>query len=280
MKTSTTISTVVDTTRIQRGCDLDPTNKATDSTAGTSDATASSSSSASATSHEENSLVAEENSLVAEEADPTTETGTETETETEPCYALSNSIMARDQHQTLVLARLAKQLEYYFSEINLAKDTYLQTLRKLNDGCVPVSILATFSNVKLLLPVADDDVRIQFILQAACEHTELLRVTSIDARTGRLTTDETPSSAKTILAVGPVSTAPLPVAAAATTTATTAASTRDVPQETHPVVCNTVILRDVIAKVDQEQVRELFEQLQDCPAVTNIHKDVADCWYV
>jgi hypothetical protein len=46
---------------------------------------------------------------------------------------------------------LARQLEYYFSPQNLLNDTYLQTLRELNDGCVPVSILANFSKVKLIL---------------------------------------------------------------------------------------------------------------------------------
>jgi hypothetical protein len=201
--------------------------------------------------------------------------------------------------QILVLTQLAKQLEYYFSFQNLANDTYLQTLRGLNDGCVPVSILANFSNVKLLLPVADDDVRIHAILQAATEYSELLSIVSIDTSTGTVATDETPSSAKTILSVGPVGKEPLRLSSTATTrpvptrpevaeTTVAAANTNNTASTTSSssvapstlTLCTTVILRDVPSDVTNDQVRELFEQLQDCPAVTSIHEDVGHCWYV
>ena len=42
---------------------------------------------------------------------------------------------------------LARQLEYYFCTKNLLHDTYVQTLRSLNDGCVPISILVGFGKV-------------------------------------------------------------------------------------------------------------------------------------
>jgi hypothetical protein len=182
------------------------------------------------------------------------------------------------QQQILVLTQLAKQLEYYFSQQNLTNDPYLQTLRDLNDGCAPVSILANFTKIKLLLPMADDDVRIHAILQAATQYSELLRVLSIDTSTSHVTTDLTPSSAKTILAVGPVGQEPLSlsssssVMAARTSTEAAASSTPPLP--------STVILRDVLPDVTEEQVRELFEQLQECPTVTSIHMDVGNCWYV
>jgi hypothetical protein len=180
------------------------------------------------------------------------------------------------QQQILVLTQLAKQLEYYFSQQNLVNDPYLQTLRDLNDGCAPVSILANFTKVKLLLPMADDDVRIHAILQASTQYSELLRVLSIDTSTGHVATDLTPSSAKTILAVGPVGQEPLSLSAPssmmAARTSTEAASSPPLP--------STVILRDVLPDVTEEQVRELFEQLQECPTVTSIHMDVGNCWYV
>ena len=50
-----------------------------------------------------------------------------------------------------VYKALARQIEYYFSSQNLMADTYLQTLRELNDGCVPVSIIANFSKVKTIV---------------------------------------------------------------------------------------------------------------------------------
>lgn len=46
---------------------------------------------------------------------------------------------------------LSQQLEYYFSTANLKVDTYLQTLRSLNDGCVPIPILANFSKVQMIV---------------------------------------------------------------------------------------------------------------------------------
>jgi hypothetical protein len=178
------------------------------------------------------------------------------------------------QQQILVITQLAKQLEYYFSVQNLADDTYLQTLRKLNDGCAPVSILANFTKIKLLLPMADDDVRIHAILQAATQYSELLRVLSIDTSTGHVATDLTPSSAKTILAVGPVGQDPLSLSSVTTASASTSTASSS------PPLPSTIILRDVLPDVTQEQVRELFEQLQECPTVTNIHMDVGHCWYV
>jgi hypothetical protein len=50
---------------------------------------------------------------------------------------------------------LAQQLEYYFSVTNLSRDTYLATLRDLNAGYVPVSILAQFKKVQALAPGPD-----------------------------------------------------------------------------------------------------------------------------
>jgi hypothetical protein len=53
---------------------------------------------------------------------------------------------------------LARQLEYYFSQQNLSKDTYLTTLCELNDGCVPLAILANFGKVRLLTRQDDEQV--------------------------------------------------------------------------------------------------------------------------
>jgi La domain len=60
---------------------------------------------------------------------------------------ISNKESVTDNNEVVYRA-LARQLEYYFSSQNLAVDTYLQTLRELNDGCVPISIIANFSKVK------------------------------------------------------------------------------------------------------------------------------------
>jgi hypothetical protein len=184
------------------------------------------------------------------------------------------------QQQIIVLTQLSKQLEYYFSQQNLANDPYLQTLRDLNDGCAPVNILANFTKVKLLLPMADDDVRIHAILQAATQYSELLRVLSIDTSTGHVATDLTPSSAKTILAVGPVGQEPLSLSSSSSAATASARTSTGAAASSSPPLPSTIILRDVLPDVTEEQVRVLFEQLQDCPTVTSIHMDVGICWYV
>lgn len=64
--------------------------------------------------------------------------------------AINNNECGTDKNEVVYRA-LVRQLEYYFSSQNLAGDTYLQTLRELNDGCVPISIIANFSKVKSIV---------------------------------------------------------------------------------------------------------------------------------
>jgi hypothetical protein len=220
-----------------------------------------------------NKVASTDSTTTAEASDATASSTASTTSEEQSAVDVERYLPFQStQQQILVLTQLAKQLEYYFSQQNLAHDPYLQTLRDLNDGCAPVSILASFTKVKFLLPMADDDVRIHAILQAASQYSELLRVLSIDTSTGHVATDLTPSSAKTILAVGPVGQEPL-----SSSSSVTSASTGVAPSSSPPLP-STIILRDVLPDVTEEQVRVLFEQLQDCPTVTNIHMDVGNCW--
>ena len=197
------------------------------------------------------------------------------------------------------LALLARQLEYYFSERNLSKDTYLQTLRTLNDGCVPATILADFAKVRTILCVRgvgiDDDggheSRLHAVLQAVSEHTDLLQIRSIETSTGKIVTDDTPSSAPTILAVGTLDHQPLrllPASDAAssaatgspvTSSTTTSSSSSSSTTTTTTTTTTTIILRDVPPDTTEDDVRELF-QFDDCPAIESLRPDVAHCWYV
>lgn len=197
----------------------------------------------------------------------------------------------REQQQLQILAR---QIEYYLSTENLATDTYLQTLRQLNDGCVPVSILANFAKVTAILtppappgttqnkgkPAAaavvllqEEEARIHAVLQAVNEYTDRLKIHSIDTATGKITTDETPSSALTILVVG----VPQPLSSTTTTTSLTrVSSSASMPlPET-----STIILRDVDPVVTEKEVRGLLEGLQHCAPVVRVVADVGNCWYV
>jgi La domain len=208
----------------------------------------------------------------------------------------------------VVLTQLARQLEYYFSSRNLAKDTYVQTLRALNDGCVPVAILANFAKVKAMLVSASNDVgggnddeeegRFHAILQAAAEHSDLLRVCSIETSTGKIATDDTPSSASTILAVGPVGSEPLRLGEdedavgtdGAMRTAHSLASFGSYHESPFPTTLgspggpgssptNTIILREVHPDVAESEIRELFG-FEGCPPIESVRPDVAHCWYV
>lgn len=121
-------------------------------------------------------------------------------------------MMRRDERHYLY-SMLARQLEYYFSTKNLSRDTYVQTLRSLNDGCVPVSILAGFGkvgNITAALTINlrnarsdgnfdDDDVDVdvdvesddltaiamQIVRVAATKYSTLLGVFQIDTETGK-----------------------------------------------------------------------------------------------
>ena len=180
-------------------------------------------------------------------------------------------------NQVYILTQLARQLEYYLSSQNLSKDTYVQTLRSLNDGCVPVSILANFSKVKMLLSgVVDEEERVQAVLQASTEYSDGLRVLSIDTGSGKIVTDETPSGANTILAIGTHDNQPLQAVTTVTSALTLSPETPVLPSSPGSST-NTLILRDVVQEATEDDIRELFN-FEGCPLVESIHQDVANCW--
>ena len=170
-----------------------------------------------------------------------------------------------------VYSQLARQLEYYFSEKNLSTDTYVQTLRQLNDGCVPVSILGNFAMVKRLVMsltfVTDEPGRLAAVEEAARNHSDRLIVCLIDTKTGLRVADEesqdADSAAHRILAVGTVDNKPLVL-------------DTSIPQPSSPIV-KTIVLRDVETGVTPEEIQELFKS-GGFPPVTSIQPDVANCW--
>lgn len=171
---------------------------------------------------------------------------------------------------SFVYAQLARQLEYYFSEKNLSTDTYLQTLRQLNDDCVPVSILANFAMVKRLVMsltfVIDEEGRLAAVEEAARNYSDRLVVSMIDTKTGKRVPDDgeaaLESSSHRILAVGTVDGKPLVL-------------DNSLPQPSP--INKTLVLRDVETGVTPEEIHELFN-CEGFPPVTCIQPDVANCW--
>jgi len=193
---------------------------------------------------------------------------------------------------------LARQLEYYFSTANSDKDTYLSTLRSLNDGYVPLSIIANFGKVQALAPF---DGALPAVQTAVTAYSNLLDVVHVDSETGRRLSeeemDQNPSK-KTLLAVGPLSGEPIPMelistALGGTSPATSPAAAMETPVTTRNIatsllitpgsnssgggVQNTVILREAPEGTTEESVRNLFS-FDGCPAIESVHLDLQNYW--
>ena len=173
-----------------------------------------------------------------------------------------------------VLQRLGKQVEYYFSTTNLAKDTYLSTLRSLNDGYVPISIIANFGKVRSLAPYDGFGA----VRTAAVDFSDLLEVVLINTQTGkRATADELKdSSLKTVEAVGPISGQPIHPTNRSVPSSVPQPSVVPVNSTPSPVQ-NTIVLREVPQGIEETHLRQLFT-FDKCPAIQSIHQDVANCW--
>jgi hypothetical protein len=165
------------------------------------------------------------------------------------------------------LEQLARQLEYYLSTANLANDTYVATLRSLNDGYVPLSILANFGKVRAIARLDG----IEALRKASTDHSDLLEVVRINTNTGKRASKEEEALSTTLEAVGPIDGKPIQL------TETAIAPQSPVAAPSPPSVQNIVILREVPADVVEEQVRELFS-FETCPSIKSLHLDVANCW--
>lgn len=168
----------------------------------------------------------------------------------------------QEQHD-LLLSALARQLEFYFSPANLSRDTYLQTLQSLNDGYVPVSIIANFAKIQAIYSGQEEHARIQAVVKAATLHTGVLEVAYISTITNKKVSDQ---DENTILAVGP---------SKVTSSSSTSLSSLVSPKTP---IQNTIIIREAPEDVVEEDVRGLFDE--SCPPLQDVHEDVANCWYV
>jgi len=113
---------------------------------------------------------------------------------------------------------LAGQLEYYFSVTNLSRDTYLSTLRELNDGYVPLSIIANFGKVQAFAPYES---AWDAVCAAATDYSDLLEMVELDEQGKKVSVITSESSSnnsndrntdnKTFLAVGTISGKAIPM---------------------------------------------------------------------
>lgn len=217
----------------------------------------------------------------------------------------------RDQ-RILTHQLLARQVEYYFSVANLSRDTYLSTLRGLNDGYAPLSIIANFGKVQSLAPYGS---AWDAVYAAASDHSDLLEMVELDEKGKKITTssdddnDNSSSSSNKdtiILAVGTVSGEAIPMSQIQSLRSSNDTSTEKTPSSstviTHPSsptstipvrnlssgsvatkttnnVQNTIIIREVSEDVEEKVVRSLFD-VEECPSIQTIHLDLHNCWFV
>lgn len=179
-----------------------------------------------------------------------------------PSSSETGSLNNEEEDETAWLTALARQLEFYFSPANLARDTYLQTVRSGHDGYVPASILANFAKVTSLCPIDED--RVQAVAKAVSNFSTSLEVVSLSHKTLKKLTDTTADdAAQGLVAVGLVNNIMTPPASPA----------RKIP------VQNVIILREVNKDVTEDDVRSLF-QFDSCPPLESVRQDVANCWFV
>lgn len=178
--------------------------------------------------------------------------------------------IAAPESSEVILERLARQMEYYFSTVNLAKDTYLSTLRLLNDGYVPISIIANFGKVQALVPYD----AINAVRRAALETSDLLEVVQINANTGKKVHEETLAATpdlQIVEAIGPSTGKPIPMDSIREVSPVT------VVRPTPSPLQNTLIVREVPEGTKEQQIRDLFT-FDKCPPIQSLRLDVANCW--
>ena len=205
-----------------------------------------------------------ESTILREEAPVVSTDADANNSSVEDATSSSSTILSLEEKD---LNQLARQVEYYLSTANLAKDTYVATLRSLNDGYVPLSILANFGKVRAIARLDGVDA----VRKAATDHSDLLEVVCINTNTGKRALKEEEALSTTLEAVGPIGGEPIQL------TETDIAPESPVAAPSPPLVQNIVILREVPADVAEEQVRELFS-FETCPSIKSLHLDVANCW--
>mmetsp|Transcript_2303 Transcript_2303/g.5475 ORF Transcript_2303/g.5475 Transcript_2303/m.5475 type:complete len:526 (-) Transcript_2303:55-1632(-) len=194
------------------------------------------------------------------------------------------------EQRTVAHKLLARQLEYYFSTANLSKDTYLSTLRDLNDSYVPISIIANFGKVQALTSFGG---ALEAVVAAATDHSDFLEIVELDEGGKKITDkkDESELTTPIILAVGSITGKPIPMSQIPKTEKPKKAKTSAPPSSNTPVtakvqqspstrnVQNTIILREVAKGTDEETLRNLFG-FEGCPSIESIREDLHNCWFI
>jgi hypothetical protein len=186
-----------------------------------------------------------------------------------------------EENEQLVSA-LTKQMQYYFSPQNLAKDTYLNTIMQLNSGFVPISILSGFANLNRIIArttggVIDmSDLDVQRLLETSALNSQALKMVLLD-QDGKVVAShgddgyEAQKGPLTFEAVGSCS----------EYSPTASENEQELSSEEEDKKSSTVILREVPDGATEEDIRNVFKS-DDAnvvdPNITSAKKEVGQYW--
>lgn len=217
-----------------------------------------------------------ENSTEVESDVPVANISSETETP-----ILENKNEAYLENSPELLTGLSKQLQYYFSPQNLAKDTYLNTIMQLNSGFVPISILVNFGNINRIVGRfatglgMDDTVDIDvsnLLRKSALSADSGLQIVLLNQEGQVLAThgdDNFDELKETVTFEG--------IGSCSTANKNGDEADSDVSAADK---ASTVILRDVPESATEDDIRSIFQSDDFSPNLTNIEKEVGQCWFV
>ena len=80
-------------------------------------------------------------------------------------------IKLAETHDDELNVKIAKQIEYYFSDVNLIKDKFMKEQLEKNENCVKLSVLATFARLAQL--TKDENRMIEALKDFESEYMEL-----------------------------------------------------------------------------------------------------------
>ena len=220
-----------------------------------------------------------------------------------PGYHLSGQ--QSQNHESVMLAQLRVQIEFYFSPHNLVNDQYLMSLLQSTEhiGAVPLDVIANFPKVRELHAQAFIGQNIPLSL-APPANLQLLRMALQGSPIVTVSSDGRWISPKSVPVPAPTSTPTQSEAqfdneiskkdteASATVATTSTMSTPSSPSSqttstsslgvpTFPLPLkerNTVIVRDVPDDATEAQVTEVFSS--DMVVPKSVKPDIGNTWYV
>lgn len=213
-----------------------------------------------------------------------------------PSENSQGKLQISETQRAVLLEKLGKQLIFYFSSQNLATDTYLTTIMKLNSGHVPLTIVSNFAQIRRIInahtsfgELEDSDI-CDLIREAALLQSELLNLVILD-QDGQVISNYgddnyDPKAQKlTLEAIGPNGNIGEQHIKTSRSDSILQESSRVTPPPTTESK-NIVILRDVPEDATEDDILSVFKSADDssasssAPVVSSLQREHGNCWFV